>query len=231
MNKVNLLHGAEQGLSARACIEIVQDRLKERHLHDLQNSGLDYETIYASGCYSATAENCEAILGSSVGSGLAFPYLRPDGCTPLRLVEVPGYIRIKPDKPPIFNGRSAKYLSPTGSSNHLYFPANLNLDVLSDPSVDLIFTEGEKKALCTVQAGKACLGLSGVWCFRTELPDGRKVTLPDLSECIAWEERKVIIIFDSDLAENEQVAKAEKMLARALFSLGADVYKKYIPGE
>ena len=50
----------------------------------------------------------------------------------------------------------------------------------------LIFTEGEKKALCACQHGFATIGLSGVWSWKRK---GEKGLLPELT-VISWENRQ-----------------------------------------
>jgi hypothetical protein len=78
--------------------------------------------------------------------GLAFPY------SPSNESGLKPYIRIKIDKPPVINGKPAKYLSPKGSSNRLYIPPGVEV-VLKDTSKPLYLTEGEKKALKAWQEG------------------------------------------------------------------------------
>jgi len=101
-------------------------------------------------------------------------------------------------------------------------------DVLSDPSKPLLITEGEKKALKGCQEGLSCIAVSGVWCWRTKDGD-TSIPVPDLDR-IEWKGRLVTIVFDSDLARNKDVARAEAELARELARRGALVYSVRLPG-
>ncbi len=81
--------------------------LNPQHLDDLRSSGLTDETITALGFYSGAAAEVQTILGFAAGSGLIIPYPCIGGGEP--------FSRVKPDQPPIINGKPAKYLSPKGS--------------------------------------------------------------------------------------------------------------------
>src|SRR5262249_49384313 len=123
---------------------------------------------------------------------------------------------------------SPKYLSPRGSGNHLYVPAILKPAVLGDAAEPLYVTEGEKKAAKAVQEGLACIALAGVWSWRAKTESGETAAIPDLDR-IAWDGRRVYIVFDSDLVENDQVAHAESALADELARRGADVFGVRLP--
>ena len=231
--------------------------LNDRHLEDLRSSGLSDETIKASRCYSASGTEVHHITGMDVGPGLVIPYGgiptapatristgsarigRNDACpcgsgkkakeccwdTP----QGPPLARVKPDNPPLFNGKPAKYLTPKKAGNHPYFPPTLDAQVLDDPSRMLLITEGEKKALKSVQEGFDCVALPGVWGF-VQKKDGKSVPIPELDR-IKWEGRSVFIVYDSDLADNESVQWAEWRLAELLVQRGADVKVVRIPGN
>jgi hypothetical protein len=90
-------------------------------------------------------------------------------------------------------------------------------------------TEGMKKAAKADQEGFPCLGLVGVDAWskpRKKDAAGRRIgkreLLPDLS-VVAWTGRVVTIVYDSDLAEKPEVACAERALAQALTTAGANV--------
>jgi hypothetical protein len=77
------------------------------------------------------------------------------------------------------------------------------------------------------------IGLSGVWNFRgtvgktTNASGGRqdvKGLIPDF-DLMEWKKRKVFILFDADVKENEKVQYARQTLSRTLSKeLGADVF-------
>jgi hypothetical protein len=114
-------------------------RLLTHHLEDLQRAGLSDETIEMLGFYSGTAVEVQAILGFDAGPGLVIPY------PPAGLSEP--FSRIKPDTPPVINGRPAKYLSPRAVPLRAYIPPQ-TWEALKDPKTAVIITEGEKKAGC-----------------------------------------------------------------------------------
>ncbi|WP_162671016.1 DUF3854 domain-containing protein [Gemmata massiliana] len=208
--------------------------LLPRHLADLRASGLSDLQIRAAGVYSEPEPGkVAALLGwkhpaPALGPCLCFPFLDPTG-VPL------GHVMVKPDHPRQKNEKAIKYESPLGKPLRAYFPPGTRA-ALTDPSIPLLVTEGMKKALKADQDGFPCVGLAGVygWCQkRTTGPDGRKTgareLIPDLG-AIAWRGRAVTIAFDSDLATNPDVARAERHLAEALTRAGAIVRVVRLPG-
>lgn len=192
-------------------------QLSTNHLRDLKLSGLSEETIQASLCHSVTASEAKKILGFGIGCpALAFPYPDPDG--------VPWVTRLKPDVPCQCPGRKkpAKYLSPAKSKNRLYTPPTLDLSVLQNATEDLVVTEGEKKALKSVQEGFPCIAIAGVWCWRSKDESGVSKPIKDFDR-VVWQKRTVFICFDSDAATNPNVMDAESALATELCSRGAVV--------
>lgn len=190
-------------------------RLLSHHLAELEESGILAETIQKAGIYSATEDQVSTILGVTAGSGLVFPYSS----------DRRGYARVKLDR----EGRDGKrYRSPKGSTNHLYLPAILDHSVLNDVSRPLYVTEGEKKALKGCQEGLAVVGLSGVWSWRTHQEGQPSQPIQDLTR-IAWVGRRVYLVFDSDLIENEEVQRAEAALADELARRQATVFAVRLP--
>jgi len=120
-----------------------------------------------------------------------------------------------------------KYLQPAGSQVHAYLPPYCDwAAVADDPDQQLVITEGEKKAAKGCKSGVPTLGLGGVWSFQQK---SRKQSLiPDL-RAIEWRSRHVFLIFDSDLYENEQVAKALERLERMLTLEMAIVHRVLLP--
>lgn len=198
--------------------------LAPHHLADLRSSGLSDATLATAGIRSASEEEARAKLRrrEKVSPGIEFPYTALNG--------EPGFSRFKLDTPPVGkNGRPCKYLSPIGAPNRLYLAPTLPQEILKDVSRDLLVTEGEKKALKAIQEGFSCIGLAGVWCWRGKNPEtGRSEPIPDLDQ-ITWEGRAVFIVFDSDLAENEEVRRAEWYLVQELRRRGAVVRVVRLP--
>ena len=89
-----------------------------------------------------------------------------------------------------------------------------------------MITEGEFKAACGTKNGIPTIGLGGVWCFKST--EQGITLLPQFSE-FQWKERTVNICYDSDAANNTQVAHAENALASELLRLGAHPFICRIP--
>jgi hypothetical protein len=212
-------------------------RVYLRHQEEMRASGLTDETVRLAGIRSLDrkrqADEITKILGwdrryeGRYGDCWVIPYRNRDG-TP------GGHHRLKFDNPRGTRDKvtgevkTAKYEAPRGVPNRAYFPPR-TIPVLDDPSVPLIITEGEKKALKADQEGFRTLGLSGVWTWQRKrqknkdgLPAGPRELIPDL-EAIPWEGRQVYVVFDSDAATNESVQKAENHLAQVLAARGAVV--------
>ncbi len=197
--------------------------LTPEHVADLRRSGLSDETIAAAGFRSLGAHEVRRLLDYPTAcAGMAIPY---PGCI---FGDGSRYVRVRLDHPlQSNNGHSIRYLTRRGERNRLYLPPNLAKGTASNSAIPLTITEGEKKSLAACQAGIPCIGLSGVWSWRTKF-DGRSFPLPDLCN-IHWWGRQVSIVFDSDLIENESVRAAEETLARELTSRGAQVRRVRLP--
>ncbi len=192
-------------------------RLVDAHLQDLLRSGLNTETILASGIYSASPDEVAEILGFGAGGGMAIPYPANGDGTP--------FVRIRLDKV-VSDGK--RYRSPKGSTNRLYVSRLISPEMLADVSMPIYITEGEKKALKAYQEGLLCVGLAGVWSWRTKTSDGRGVPLPDLDK-IPLEGRIVYVVFDSDIVSKPGVKAAESALAAELAKRGAQVLAIRLP--
>ncbi len=130
--------------------------------------------------------------------GLLIPIYGPSG-------EVVLY-QYRPDEPRIKDGKPVKYETPSGS--------RMTLDVhpfarkmLGDPSVPLLITEGIKKGDALVSRGLCAVALLGVWNWRGTNERGGKVLLPDWNY-VALNDRRVYIVFDSDVMLKPGVYKA-----------------------
>lgn len=200
-------------------------RLLSHHLIDLRKSGLSDEAIAAAGFYSETSDSAiggilQRKWSKRRGPALVIPFRDSQG-------HVNGYKRVRPDCPrQNRDGKPIKYESPRGIGNRVYLPPGV-AEVLAAPAVELLITEGEKKACKATQEGFPCLGLVGVYGWK----DGRGADrlIPDL-ESIVWRGRSVRIVFDSDLADNPNVADAESRLAAQLVKRGAQVKVVRLPG-
>jgi putative DNA primase/helicase len=200
-------------------------KLLPQHLADLRASGLTDATVEACGFYSEADPakvsgllNCTRPYAELLGPCLVFPF--GDAA--------PGHTRLKPDRPQTDpkKDRPRKYEAPRGVGNQAYFPPGTRA-VLSDPAVPLLVTEGEKKGAKADQEGFPCVALSGVWNWcqkRERRADGTargKLRLIPSLEGVAWQGRRVYIVFDSDVSTNDNVRLARRCLAAALKNLGA----------
>jgi hypothetical protein len=191
-------------------------RLSLLHIEALQKRGLTNATIDAAGFSSLSADQVLEVLkfNPNRSAGLGMPFCHPQtGETRL--------IRVRPDIAPIIDGKTAKYLSPKGAGNLLYFPPE-RADRLKDPAEPLYLTEGEFKTLAAWQAGLLAVGLVGVWGWRSRGLNSHSQPISDL-DLIAWRERPVVIVFDSDAAINPDVQRARQALAREGYRRGARI--------
>ena len=81
-----------------------------------------------------------------------------------------------------------------------------------------MITEGEKKAAALCAAGVPCIGLGGVYSFKS---NKRKVPLIRAFYEFGWADRDVVVAYDSDAHTNRMVVSARNELCRELLALGA----------
>ncbi len=198
-------------------------------LADLAASGIPPGVAAAAGWYSeADPKKVQELLGwdypaKKLGPCLVIPYCDAAG-------KPTGYVRLKPAKPLTERRdgkeRKRKYEAPKGVRPHAFFPPG-TCKALADPTVSLLITEGEKKALCASDVyGFPCIGVSGVDSWRAK--GGKGKMLPELL-AVVWRGRQVSIVYDSDAAANPDVLRAEGVLAAALVEAGAVVKVVRLP--
>ena len=214
--------------------------LSAKHLAELRASGLSDATIRASGIHTETDPRHIASLLNWQGSK---PY---DGKHGPAMV-IPhhdsggkriGYSCLKFDRPRVSkkDGKPKKYEMPYGKPVRLYIPPMIVSD-LDDVAKHLLITEGQKKALCAAQNGKACVSVQGVWNFskpRKKDAGGNWIGERDLSsdfDGIVLDKRTIYICYDSDSINNPSVAKAEYALAELLIASGAEVRIVRLPPD
>lgn len=214
--------------------------LLPQHVTDLKRSGLSDDQIAACGFYSITdpakviellGDHISRKTAAGYGACLVIPYFDATGAPD-------GFARLKPDRPrkdKKRDGKVIKYEGPAGKPNRPYVPRCTRAK-LTDPTVPVIFVEGEKKAAAVEQHGYACIGVSGVWAWQQKRPTddegrgtGPRELLPELA-AVNWAGRAVTIVFDSDITEKEQIQWAEWHLAEALRAAGAIVRVARLPG-
>lgn len=225
--------------------------LNSTSLQSLRASGLSDETILAAGITDSSNDLTKQLLSShKVAEGYHIPYFGFDR------KRVDHYrIRILKDAHPERPDPDQKYAQPRNSGNRVYIPPLFDHETWQHDSAYPIFlTEGEKKSLAASQAGLVCLGLGGVYSWRTNYfalprsavkiedgpkqkkvgmdfseakPAGDKI-VPEFSQ-ISWKGRPVYVVFDSDIETNEKVGQAAYDLAAYLEEQGAEVRVLYLP--
>lgn len=108
-----------------------------------------------------------------------------------------------------------------------YFPPSVDWpSIIADPDATLIITEGELKAAKACREGFPCLGLGGVWNFRSS-----KLGITFLAEleAINWVKRRVYIVFDSDVATKPGVQQALNSFSQELADRGAIPFVVFVP--
>lgn len=189
--------------------------LSIQHRDALRKRGLTDKTIEAAGIWSASAQEASALVGFNLHSGgIVIPFHHP-------LTGQSVLSRVRPDQPPVINGKPAKYLSPTDVGNRLYFPPSC-AELLGDPTVPIGITEGEFKTLWAYQVQLFYIGLIGVWGWRGKNDKGERGPIADL-DLIAWQDRSITLCFDSDASTNPKVQQALQALAHELYRRGARI--------
>ena len=188
------------------------------HLADLRRPGLSDEMIATAGIKSVPPMDiCRSLKFSPqyLNNAYEIPYPGTDFSRFRCFYEGKG------------NGRR-KYLQPRNTTLHLYFPPGVNGN-LADTTIPLYITEGEKKALKGAQESLCCIGLGGLWSWKT----GGK-PLPEFDQ-IAFEGRDVAIIPDNDFQrrldgyENRDLVSALCGLVKALTKRGAKIKVILLP--
>ena len=136
--------------------------------------------------------------------GILLPIHSPTG-------EIATY-QYRPDEPRIDKrGKPVKYETPSGS--------RMVLDVhpfaramLGDPSAPLWITEGIRKADALVSQGMCVVALLGVWGWRGRNGRGGLTALPEWEYIALNGDRRVHIVFDSDIMLKPGVYEAMRRL-------------------
>ena len=206
--------------------EWVRHRVNAFHAEELKDgSGLSDETIHANGLYTETSvvalkSKLNKQYRRSCGPALVFPYLNA------AKGRFSDYERVKPQRPANYGAsKGPKYESPKGERTRIYFPAGVIQHLQSD--CELFVTEGEKKALKMTQEGFPTIGIPGVWNWGKG-----KGNVDELSgdfQSVKLRGRRVLIVFDSDQNEKDQVMHAQARLWKALEAAGALVFIVQLP--
>jgi hypothetical protein len=207
-----------------------------QHQRELTASGITPAVARSAGVYSCTdpvrvteilkwnnksGTAPKAIRG--MGPSIVFPFFDAAGKL------IPDYARVKPERPRERKGKVVKYESPQKEPNRAYFCPGSG-PAIADPTRPLLFTEGEKKALCATLHGFPAIGLIGVYGFAKKREDKSKPFqfIPEL-EAIPLERRPVYVCYDSDIPDKIEAGYAEWQLCETLRAKGADVKVVRLP--
>lgn len=191
------------------------------HENHLSGSGINKLQAAIAGIFSADPDLAAKLTGHAYG-GLVFSYFDHSGVI-YKWLDDKGiahpFFRLRPD-----NERAAKYLSPAGAPPFVYVPRTSNHIWATSqgdfrPRQQIVCTEGEKKALCATLSGVPCLGLGGVSSYATG-GRGDEGGPRDLgffiNELNLLDQKRLTIVFDSDVTQKDEVAGAIRSFAYTL---------------
>jgi hypothetical protein len=211
------------------------------HLKNLRASGISDEVIAQRGCRTINSfAELPAVFAQTKIGREQFPGLL------LTLHSVKGEtagFQYRPDTPLTFKDKETgkdvtlKYINPKGSKVPVDVPPAC-LPRLNDPSADIWFSEGVKKADAGASAGLCIVNIGG--CGNWSVPhtkEEKKNKVPRLLKpelkAIPWAGRCVYLAMDHDTHKPsalENVAYQTKLLAEKLYQEGcADVWILRIP--
>jgi predicted P-loop ATPase len=221
-------------------------RLTEDDYKALEQCYISRDLAVAADLYRVVSIEGRELVGRKGGgdySGIVYPCRWP-GTSAVVLS------RLRLDHPPLdlATGKPEyRYLVAQGTRQRFYWPLE-NPDLIQDPKIPIIITEGEKKYLAVhrvaYEAGNGqpaflALGLFGVYAWRgvtgiTENANGERVqekgVIPDFDR-VEWQGRTVYLLFDANVITNRMVAAARRGLARELERRGATVYFINVPAS
>lgn len=202
---------------------------REAMLNKLKLSGLDENDAKILGFKNVDREACEKTkprFTDKPAAGFFIPYFDSNG-------KRTSFFRFRYLEEPKRTGfdalvqhKTSRYIQPAGQSPRIYFSPLCDWkDTFAQKENKVIMiTEGELKANCAVKNGLPCLGLGGVWNFKSKTSS----LIKDL-ENIEWDGVVVYIVYDSDARSNQNVLLAENTLARELLQRGAQVVVVRLP--
>lgn len=211
---------------------VADSLLTPEDLDNLTESWITPELAHRAGLFRVDTHNGAELIGRSKSSGsysgIVFPNIWP-GETKAR------EYRLRRDYPDLEykDGQprqKAKYLSPPGRGNLLYFVPQTALQDLTNINLPIVITEGEKKTLALERLAQQAtnrflpIGLTGVWSWRGTIgkewgPKGERLAVKGVIsdfDKITWSQRQVWILFDCNVATNPSVARARLELAQEL---------------
>lgn len=118
--------------------------------------------------------------------------------------------------------KGLRYIQAGGTVSEVYLPPLADwASIQKDSAVQIAITEGELKAACATRHAMPCIGLGGVYSFKSKK---KKLPLLPIFYQFEWKDRYVMFIYDSDAHTNPMVVKARSELCQELLALGALPY-------
>jgi hypothetical protein len=124
----------------------------------------------------------------------------------------------------VLGTKPQRYAQRKDSGVHIYWPPLRDWQNLPE-DMEVLFTEGEFKAMKAMQERFPTIGLGGVTMWHLK---GERCLHPDLAQ-IDWTKHPVVIVFDSDASEKALVKAQEYALTAALIDAGAHVKTVCLP--
>jgi putative DNA primase/helicase len=208
--------------------ELAEAKLKSSGitLDDARRAGIEWHNVEQTRRVTPTAWPLPSLF---------IPYFQPS-TERLPLSVIPGampFYRIRALREPVPAQKDfPKYLQSNDSGCRAYFPATTEWNaVIHNVLEDVVFVEGELKALKASLEGFHAIGLGGVNSFISNL-SGKKDLLPELG-VFNWAHRRASIVFDNDHMASAKTIKnvndAADMLADLLMTRGVSVYRVHLP--
>ena len=215
-------------------------------VQDLARSGLTPEDVPGWRVLTAAEVKHALHAESAVGNdGYLIPFLDAAGQpvldqgVPFARVRLLGVAKSSEKKP--------RYLSPAGSSSHLYIPPIVQR--LNATNNYIVVTEGEKKAEALCKSGIPAVAICGID-MGLMVVENESVLIKDLEDlAVSAHDKRFVVLFDSDgnpdtytssrakiisarderLVENKKVFFAAKSLKKALRSAGVAAVEMFCP--
>jgi hypothetical protein len=202
---------------------------------DLTPEQLDY--LQARGIPADRAQG----LYQRDGSDLLIPYRDPQGQPYVirssdKLADGKPYIVRRP-----FPQQVPKFRTPPKGGNRPYFSPLMPPAALSDTSWPLVVVEGPIKCdalWLAIPTGYCFIALGGVWNFRDRRDSsgvwqehGKEGSYLAELKAVPMAGRRILVLYDSDIADNPGVAEAARKFGYWVKTRGAQPYRPVLPAE
>ncbi len=201
----------------------------------LSARGIPPEVADAAHIYAVADARAE--LGSEFAAlpAIVFPYSTFDGEPDW--IEIDGeetqFFRVRYLREPVAQGfikrKAPRFQQLKDSGVHVYLPPQFDWRAIAAiPSIHVVVTEGECKALSLAARAVPAIGLGGVDGIWRRIDNDHREFHPVLAE-FKWGGRETAIVFDSDIAEKPNVLAAEGRLVEQLTLRSAMVRPVRLP--